>query len=52
MSALRFIKSTTRRNKFVIFGDLQSALQALLFKWDHPTVQAIMRLLVFLHNNT
>ena len=27
----------------------KSALQALLSKWDHPTVQTIMRFLVFLH---
>ena len=31
------------------FGDSKSALQALLSKWDHPTVQTIMRFLVFLH---
>ena len=31
------------------FGDSKSALQALLSKWDHPTVQIIMRFLVFLH---
>ena len=37
------------RNKFVIFADSKSALQALLSKWDHPTVQTIMRFLVFLH---
>ena len=49
VSALRYVKSTTKRNKFVIFGDSKSALQALLSKWDHPTVQTIMRFLVFLH---
>ena len=48
VSALRYVKSTTKRNKFVIFGDSKSALQALLSKWDHPTVQTIMRFLVFL----
>ena len=37
-------------NKFVVLGDSKSALQALLSKWDHPTVQIIMRFLVFLHN--
>ena len=41
VSALRYIKITTKNNK--------SAVQALLSKWDHPTVQTIMRFLVFLH---
>ena len=49
MSALRYVKITTKNNKFVVFGDSKSALQALLPKWDHPTVQTIMRFLVFLH---
>ena len=49
VSALRYIKITTKNNKFIVFGDSTSALQALLSKWDHPTVQAIMRFLVFLH---
>ena len=49
MPALRYIKITTKNNKFVVFGDSESALQALLSKWDHPTVQTIMRFLVFLH---
>ena len=46
MSALRYIKITTKNNKFVVFRYSKSALQALLSKWDHPTV---MRFLVFLH---
>ena len=49
VSALRYIKITTKNNTFVVFGDSKSALQALLSKWDHPTVQTIMRFLVFLH---
>ena len=49
MSALHYIKIITKNNKFVVFGDSESALQALLSKWDHPTVQTIMRFLVFLH---
>ena len=49
VSVLRYIKITTKNNKFVVFGDSKSALQALLSKWDHPTVQTIMRFLVFLH---
>ena len=49
MSALRYIKITAKNNKFVVFGDSKSALQAPLSKWDHPTVQIIMRSLVFLH---
>ena len=49
VSALRYIKITTKNNKFVVFGDSKSALQALLSKWDHPTVQTLMRFLVFLH---
>ena len=48
VSALRYVKSTTKRKKFVIFGDSKSALQALLSKWDHPTVQSIMRFFSFL----
>ena len=31
------------------FSDSQSALQALLFKWDHPTVQTILIFLVLIH---
>ena len=49
VSALRYIKITTKHNKFVVLGDSKSVLQALLSKWDHPTVQTIMRFLVFLH---
>ena len=49
VSALRYIKITTKINKFVVFGDSKSALQALLSKWDHPTVHTIMRFLVFFH---
>ena len=37
-----------KSNKFVMFSD-SSALQALLSKWDHPTVQTIMRFLIFIH---
>ena len=49
VSALRYIKITVKNNKFVVFGDSKSALRALLSKWDHPTVQIIMRFSVFLH---
>ena len=49
VSALRYIKITAKNNKFVVFSDSKSALQALLCMWDHPTVQTIMRFLVFLH---
>ena len=49
VSALRYIKITTKNNKFVVFGDSKSALQALLSKWDHHTVQTITIFLVFLH---
>ena len=49
MSALHYIKITSNNNKFVVFGDSKSVLHALLSKWDHPTVQTIMRFLVFLH---
>ena len=49
LSALRYIKIITKNNKFVVFGDSKSALRALLSRWDHPTVQTIMRFLVFLH---
>ena len=31
------------------FSDSKSELQVLMSKWDHPTVQTIMRFLVFLH---
>ena len=50
MSALCYIKSTTKINTFVIFSDSKPALQALLSKWEHPTVQTIMIFLVFLHS--
>ena len=49
MSALRYIKITIKNNKYVVFGDSKYALQALLSKWDHPTVQIIRRILVLLH---
>ena len=48
MSVLRYIKSTAKNNQFV-FSYSKSALQALLSKWDHPTVQTILRFLVFIH---
>ena len=48
VSALRYIKITTKNNKFIVFSDSKSTL-ILLSKWDHPTVQTIMRFLVFLH---
>ena len=48
VSALRYIQSTTKSNKSVIFSYYTSTLQALLSKWDHPTVQTIMRFLVFI----
>ena len=47
MSALHYIKITVKNNIF--FCDSKSALQALLSKWDHHTVQIIMKFLVFLH---
>ena len=47
VSALRYIKITVKNNKFIVFDDSKSALPALLSKWDHPTVQIIMRFLVF-----
>ena len=49
MSAWRYVKVTAKNNKFIVFGDSKYALQALLSKWDHPTVQTIMRFIVFLH---
>ena len=49
VSALRYIKIAAKINKFVVFGDSKSALQTLVYKWDHPTVQTIMRFLVVLH---
>ena len=49
MSALRYIKISTKNKKFIVFGDSKSALQALFSKWDHPTVHTIMRFLVLLH---
>ena len=38
VSALRYVKITTKNNKFVGLGDSKSALQALLYKWDQPKV--------------
>ena len=46
MSALRYIKISVKNNTFVVFGNSKSLLHALLSKWDHPTVQIIMRFLV------
>ena len=47
-SALRYIK-VSEFNKFVIFCDFKSALQALLSKWDHPSVLFILKFLIELH---
>ena len=47
--ALRYIKITAENNTFIVFSDSKYALQALLSKWEHPTVQTIMRCLVFFH---
>ena len=49
MSALHYIKVTAENYKFIVFSEPNAALQSLLSKWDHPTVQTIMRFLVFLH---
>ena len=49
MSALCYIKITAENIKFIVFSYSKSALQILLSKWDHPTVQTIMRFLVFPH---
>ena len=48
VSALRYIKITDNNNTFIGFSDSKSALQALLSKWDHPTVKTIMRFISFL----
>ena len=42
MSALRYVKITAMNNTFVVWGDSKSALQALLSKWDQPTVNTIL----------
>ena len=42
MSALHYIKITAKNNTFIVLGDTKSVLQALLSKWDHPTVQTII----------
>ena len=47
-SALRYIK-VSESNKFVLFCDSKSALQALLSKWDHPAVLFILKFLIELH---
>ena len=47
-SALRYIK-VLDSSKFVIFCDSKSALQALLSKWDHPSVLCILKFLIDLH---
>ena len=49
VSSLRYIKSTTKRNTFVIFSDSKSALQAMLSKWVHHIVNTLITFLVFLH---
>ena len=48
VSALRFVKVSVAK-KFIIFSDSKSVLQALLSKWEHPSVICIMRFLVALH---
>ena len=47
-AALRYIK-VLDSSKFVIFCDSKSALQALLSKWDHPSVLSILKFLIDLH---
>ena len=47
-SALRYI-IVSESKKFIIFCDSKSALQALLFKWDHPSVNFFLNLLIDLH---
>ena len=44
-SALRYIK-VSESSKFVIFCDSKSALQALLSRWDHPSVLIILNCLI------
>ena len=48
VSALRYIKLLL--TTIIFFCDSKSVLQALLSKWDHPTIQTIMRFLVLLHS--
>ena len=48
VSALRYIK-VSESNKFVIFCDSKSALQALLSKWVHPSVLFILKFLIDFH---
>ena len=48
VSALRYCKINTS-NKFAIFCDSKSVLQALSTKWDHPYVVIILEQLLYLH---
>ena len=43
-SALRFI-IVSRSDKFVIFSDSKSCLQAIRNKWEHPIVQKILNII-------
>ena len=50
VSALRYIKITTKNNNFFVFGDSKSALHALLSQVGiTPQFRTIMRFLVFLY---
>ena len=41
---------TNTDNRFVIFSDSKSVLQAILSKWEHPTIKIVMEHLHFIHS--
>ena len=50
VSALRYVKMTNTDNRFVIFSDSKSVLQAILSKWEHPTIKIVMEYLHLIHS--
>lgn len=50
VAALRYIKMSSISKKFILFVDSKSALQALMSKWDHPSISQIMKFLVDIHS--
>ena len=49
VSALRYVKMTNTDNRFVIFSDSKSVLQAISSKWEHPAIRILMEYLHSIH---
>ena len=50
ISALRYVEMTNTDNRFVIFSDSKSVLQAILSKWEHAAINVLMEYLHFIHS--